>query len=256
MATMSSSLRIAVLIPVLAGLAHLEAYSQLDAMVFQQKAPQAQTREELFAFLDLMDIAPVDNFLVLGNEFIERFPKSEFLAFVHRLRMNAYRDMNDHKRAVQAAEKALELNPKDINVLLGLANLLPRQATGQSGVALSAAEGYSRLALNEIGALTAPRSVSLDDWEKTVSVMKASAHCALGTVALMRRRYSESVKELETCTNRNPAVDGGHYYILGMALRADGKPDQATIALKRAIELGPDAVKAQAEIQLKALKEN
>ena len=238
----------------LAGLPHREAYGQLDVMVFQEKAPQAQTRDELFAFLDLVDNEHANKLLALSDGFLERFPKSEFLAFVHRLRMNAYREMSDLENAVRAAEKALELNPQDINVLLGVANLLPQQTTRPSSVVLSTAEDYAQRALKEIAALKAPRTLSLDNWEKAISTMNASAHCAIGVVALKRGRYSDSVSAFEICTKQDAMASGLQFYMFGIALLADRNVERAIAALRRAAEMGPESVKAHAEGQLRSLE--
>jgi tetratricopeptide (TPR) repeat protein len=258
MATMSRSLRIVVFTTLLAGLPHSEAYGQLGAMVFQQTPPQAQTREELYAFLDLVDNSKSERFFILASEFVERFPRSEFGGFVHRMRMNAYREMNDHHNTVRAGEKALELNQQDIDVLLTLANILPHgiKATDPLSVTLNTAEGYARRALKEIMALKAPRTLSLDDWEEAINVMKASAHCALGLVALKRGRYSDSVAEFEICTEQNTRATGPQYYMFGVALISEGKSEQARSALQRAAELGPKLVTEQAEAKLRSLEKN
>jgi tetratricopeptide (TPR) repeat protein len=251
---MNSSFRIVVLVGLLVTLSSYRSYAQFDAMMFEHKPPQAQSRAELYEFLDLVDSAKSREFLALTNLFIERFPRSEFRGFVHRMRMNAYRQINEHQSAIEAGERALELNPQDIDVLLGLANLLPHQATDPSSVVLSTAEGYAQRALKEITALKAPRTLSLDNWEKTVSAMKASAHCALGVVALKRARYSDSVAQLEICTTQNPVATGPQYYMFGVALLSQGKFEHAKAALQRAAELGPKMVTERAEAKLMSLE--
>jgi tetratricopeptide (TPR) repeat protein len=250
----TSSVRVVMLVVLLALLRLSQVGGQFDAMMFQEKPPQAQSRQELYAFLHLVDNSDSDQLLALTDQFIKTFSKSEFLAFVHRMRMNAYRQINEYQRAIEAAEKALELNPQDIDVLLGIANLLPQQATDQSSVVLSTAEGYAQRALKEIVALKAPRTLSLDNWEQTVGAMRASAHCALGVVALKRGRYSDSVAEFEICTRQNHAAAGPQFYMFGVALLLDRKVEQARAALQRAAELGPEVVKAQAEVQLRSLE--
>lgn len=251
---MNSSLRGVVLVALTTGLSLPHAYGQLDAMMFQERAPQAQTRQELYAFLDLVDNTDFNKFLALSDQFIERFTRSEFLAFVYRMRMNAYREMNDHRNAVAAAEKALELNPQDINVLLGVANLLPQQATRPSSVVLSTAEDYAQRALKEIAALKAPRTLSLDNWEKAISTMNASAHCAIGGVALKRGRYSDSVSAFEICTKQDAVASGLQFYMFGIALLADRNVERAIAAFRRAAEMGPESVKEHAEGQLRSLE--
>jgi tetratricopeptide (TPR) repeat protein len=253
---MNRSSRAVVLVGLLVGLPAYRSYAQFDAMMFEHKPPQAQSRVELYEFLDLVDNAKSAEFLALTNLFMERFPRSEFRGFVHRMRMNAYQEMNDYHNTVEAAQKALELNEQDIDVLLTLANVLAHgvQSNHPSSVTLNAAEGYARRALEEIMALKAPRTLSLDDWEKTATAMRASAHCALGLIALKRARYADSVAAFEICTRENPKAAGPQYYLFGVALLENNKVDQARSALKRAAELGPEVVKAQARAQLRSLE--
>jgi len=80
--------------------------------------------------------------------------------------------------------------------------------------------------------------------------MKAGAHEALGMIEFKRGRYSESVAEFEKSTRQNPLAGGALFYRLGMAYLFSGSPNQARTALRRASELGPEAVRTKAEEQL------
>ncbi len=229
--------------------------SQFDMMIFQSRAPQAQSRREINAFLDMLEVAQPDKTIELVTRFVEQFPKSEFLGQVHRMEMQAYKELNDAKRAIAAGEKSVELNPHDVDALLTLAVVLPYGITDSAGsrTLLDKAEVYARRALDEVSTLKAARSVPLEEWVRITDRMKAMAHEALGTVAFERGEYAESVKEFELSTGLNPVEEGPQYYRLGLAYLFNGRLPQAQDALQRASRLGPEIVKAQAEAQLAAL---
>ncbi len=217
---------------------------------------KAQSRQELDAFLDIVQFSQTEKIVSLTTQFGERFPKSEFLSQVYRMQMKAYKGLNDYKNTVAAGEKALELNPHDADTLLTLVNVLPYGIHGSddSSAILGKAESYARRALDEISSLKSARTVPLAEWLKVTAQMKASAHEALGIIAFRRGHYSKSVAEFEICTSQNPFADGAQFYRLGMAYLFNGNPGQARAALKRASELGPDIVSLRAEEQLGKIK--
>jgi tetratricopeptide (TPR) repeat protein len=225
---------------------------QFDMMIFQSQAPQAQCRQELDSFLDIVEATQAEGVISSAARFKKQFPESEFLSQVHRMEMKAYKGLNDYKNTVGSGERALAINPHDVDTLLTLANVLPHgvKEGDDSQDVLSKAENYARRALDNISSLKAARTVSLADWLDLISQMKSSAHEALGMIAFKRGRYSESVAELEEGTRLNPVADGAQYFKLGTAYLLNGDPAKAKTALERAFHLGPEVVKSLAQEQL------
>jgi tetratricopeptide (TPR) repeat protein len=233
------------------------AYGQLSQFVVEPRPPQAQTRQELKAYLDVVQDDDPAQTIRLISRFVQQFPKSEFLSQLYRRKMHAHRSLNDYKKMIQAGEKVLETNPFDVDALLTLAAFLPNQdadSKDYEGV-LDKAENYARRVLEEIATLKAARTLPLADWLALLQRSRASAHESLGVVAFSRRKYAESVTQFELCTRENPAAEGSQFYRLGIAYRYIGKKEQAMTAFKRAIDLGPEAVMAKAKEQLFELQE-
>jgi tetratricopeptide (TPR) repeat protein len=231
---------------------------QFDMPMFQTKVPQAESRQELDKFLDVVQVSEVEALPIMAANFRERFPDSAFIPQTFRMEMKAYRELQKFSKAINAGEEALQRNPDDVDTLLTLANMIPHDANGADGSdhALDKAESYAQQAIKLISSLKADRSVPLRSWKTFMATMEASAHSAFGLIALKRGSYSKSIAEFEVCTRLNPVADGTDYYLLGRAYRLQGDRARAKIALRQASEIGPEAVKAQAEAELALIGRN
>jgi tetratricopeptide (TPR) repeat protein len=233
------------------GARSLEA--QFDMMIFEKRPPQARSREELNAVLDIVQATDQRKIVPLCADFRRQFPPSEFTCQVYRMEMHAHKGLDDYQKMIEAGEKALELCPHDVDALLSLANALPNGAndlTAESVAVLDKADRYARQALEEIGGLKATRGVSLERWRKLTGRMRASAHEALGFVAFKRGQYDESVAELEKSIGFNPEAGGAVFFRLGIAYLYGGKTLEAQVALERSSQLGPEFIRVKAEEQL------
>jgi len=229
--------------------------AQFDSVVVERRPAQAQSRQELDSYLDIVESHEPKRTILLTGRFVKEFPDSEFLGHVYRTQMDAYLTLNDHQNSIAAGEKALQLNPRDVGTLLALAKVLPNgiKDMDSSGV-LDRAESYAKKAMEEISVLRAPRSLPLAQFHKVTTEMNAAAHEALGIIEFKRGQYSNSIAELELSSRQNPLAGGALFYRLGVAYLFNDNPDQARIALKRASQLGPDVVRAKAEAQLTQMK--
>jgi len=170
--------------------------AQFDMVIFEKRPPQAQSREELNAVLDIVQSTDPKKIVSVCADFRTRFPTSEFLGHVYRMEMHAYGTLDEARRMIEAGQKALELNSHDVDALLTLANTVPNgvnNLSAESTALLDKAEGYARQALQEIDGLKATRGVPLDKWRKLTGRMRSSAQEALGFIAFKRGRYAESV---------------------------------------------------------------
>ncbi len=227
--------------------------AQFEMIVFEKRPPQARSREELDAVLDIVQARDQKTIVSLCAEFRKKFPASELAGQVYRMEMHAYRRLDDYKRMIEAGEKALGVSGHDVDALLSLANAIPngvRDLATESVALLDKAEGYARKALEEIDRLKATRGVSPDRWRSLTGRMRSSAHEALGFIAFKRGRYAESVAEFEKSIGLDPGAGGAVFFRLGVAYLYDGKPLEAQVALERSSELGPEFIRTKAKEQL------
>jgi tetratricopeptide (TPR) repeat protein len=231
-------------------------YGQLNLVISQCRIPQAQSGQELNAFLNLFQKSQPEETLQLTLRFIESFPKSEFLGQVYLVQMKVLAGQELFKEAVVAGRKAVELNPRDVEVLLNLARLLALYSAQSENpsVLLTEAEQHAKRALEETPLLRADRRLSLTDWQNLRDKMEASAYFGLGLVSFERENYAESVSAIETAIALNPWDQGELYCWLGKAFMKKGQLNQARGALERAVDLGPEAVRLEAARHLSAIK--
>jgi len=79
---------------------------QADAPA-QQLGPQPTSKEELDAFVALQNEQNAAAKLAKGDEFVAKFPTSDFISYAHTFRMMSLTQMGKHKESAAAAEEAL-----------------------------------------------------------------------------------------------------------------------------------------------------
>jgi tetratricopeptide (TPR) repeat protein len=226
-------------------------------VIFEKRPPQAKSREEFNAVLDIVQTTDPQKIFALCTDFRKQFPASEFLGHVYRAEMHAYAGLNDPQKVITTGEKALEVNSHDVDTLLTLANTIPNgvgDLTPESKALLSKAEDYARRALDEIDGLHATRGVTLDKWRKLTGRMRSSAQEALGFIAFKRGNYATSVTELEKSIRFNPEAGGALFFRLGIAYLYTGRTLEAQVALERSSALGPEDIRTKAQGQLAKLR--
>ena len=169
--------------------------------------------------------------------------------------MLAYRDLDDFDRTVRSGEKALKLNPDNLNTLLTLAAVLPNSVSGgrDENSHLAQAENYARLAFQELEKIKLPRTIHPQRWELLRRRFEASAHESLGHVAIKRGDSRTAIAEFEKAVELNPTPQGSQHYRLGAAYLLAKKEDAAIALLRRATELGPEEIQTMAQELLRNL---
>jgi tetratricopeptide (TPR) repeat protein len=200
----------------------------------------ADLREEN-AFSEFQRISPEDpkKKIEKGRTFLERYPLSHFKSQVYSALTSAYLQINQVEKMVEAGEKALALDPKDVQVLAMLGQTLPRvitSSTPESEKQLDKAEQYAKRAIEGAPALTKPDGVSNDQFEKDRNQTLAIAHSGLGLVNFHRGDYTAAIAELEQSVKLAPRSDPTNYYVLGVAHHNMSHFDEAAAAFHKCAE--------------------
>ncbi len=235
------------------GSVRLEA--QFGPLTSPAHAPQARTQEELDAYLQIATGQDPQRVINNTESFASQYPQSELLGMAYQYQMLAYEQAHDFQGLLHAGDKALQLQRDNVNALLSLANAIPNGLANRSDSAdlLGRAEEYAHRALQGIDRMRVPLEISLERWESLKGEMEAQGHEALGQVAMKRNQLQVAVSEFEIATLNNPKPRGSQFYRLGMAYASIGNKDRAEMALRRAADLGPDALRELAERELKEL---
>jgi tetratricopeptide (TPR) repeat protein len=185
-------------------------------------APTTDPAEEAAykAFFDAVTQAP-DTRIQLGTDFLQKYPTSRYAEAVDSALVHAYYDKQDWKNFNAYAEKALALNPDDVNVLTIVGWFIPHNYNPNDPDAqknLDKAEHYEKHAIEVIATLAKPVNMTDDQFQQSKASILSEAHSGLGLVYFRRQQPSESALELQQATQGAPNPDATDYYVLGLDL--------------------------------------
>lgn len=225
--------------PAVAGVDSLQTQLHMLTDVQRQSIDNGQEK----AYTAFYKVAPndPDKKIQLGSEFLQKYPKSPLDESVDVGLTNAYYAKQDWNNFYAAADKALALNPDEVDVLTNVGWVIPHEYNPNDANAaqlLDRAETYEKHALDVLSKMPKPRHVS----DARFSAMKAQkqqeAHSALGLVYFRRGDYAQSVGELQQATQTNP--DQTDLYVLGMDLQNMNRGGDAAAAFARCSQIpGP-----------------
>jgi len=229
--------------------------AQFGPLLSPAQAPQARSQEELDAYLEVTTATESQEVIKEVDRFASQFPKSELLGVAYQHQMGAYRNLNDFEGMLSAGEKALRINPDNLNTLLTLAPAIANHAGADAvGIRLlGRAEECAHRALEGIEKTQVPHKIPPEHWERQKQEMQSEAHEVLGIVALKRGQSKTAVEELQTAVHLSPQAQGSQFLGLGMAYALAGAKEDARKALRRSAGLGPDPVRKLALNELDKL---
>ncbi|MBS1840756.1 MAG: hypothetical protein JSS69_08735 [Acidobacteria bacterium] len=154
-----------------------------------------------------------------GEKFLNEFPKSELVAFVYPYLVVGYIQQNQMPKALDAARKDFEANPKDFRTMAVLSQSLARTynpAAPDAESQLAKAEDYGKKALEGSKTLTKPDGMSDEVFAELKRETESMAHSGVGLVALRQNKYPEAIAEIEKSVSLNDQ-DQTNFYLLGVA---------------------------------------
>jgi tetratricopeptide (TPR) repeat protein len=208
------------------------ANSSINKNIGKDKSPtNLENSLELVKPADLKEETAYKNFqavspenpkkkIELGEAFLERYPASQYKPPVYSALTAAYLQTNQVQKMEQAGEKAIALNPKDVQVLAMLGQTLPRAITANTpdqAKELDKAEQYSKRAIEGTPALQKPEGMPDAQFAQAKNQTLAIAHSGLGLVYFRRGNYAEAIVELDQSVKLDPRSDPVNYYVLGVA---------------------------------------
>jgi hypothetical protein len=185
-------------------------------------APKADPEEEA-AYKSFNDTKPedADKRIQLGEAYVLKYPNGKYVALVYSGLTVAEYGKLDLPKMYADSDKALALNPDDVNVLVLVGWVIPRKYDPNDLAAesqLAKAEKYEKHALEVLAALPKPANLTEEQFAKVKAEGESQAHSGLGLIYFRRQNYAESVEELKKSTMDPANQDPVDYYIMGMDL--------------------------------------
>lgn len=201
----------------------------------------------------------------LGNDFLQRYPKSPLAERVDAGMMDIYRAQQNWKNSYVFADRALALKPDDVDVLTTVGWTIPHVYSPDdpdAGQELDKAETYAKHAIDVMAKMPKPPDMTNAQFEAARAKRTFQAHSALGLVYFRREDYGDSAKELELSTNGNPIQDQTDLFVLGVDLQNLNRFGEAAEAFRGCSQVaGPlqnqckdNAVSATAQANQSKLK--
>lgn len=193
----------------------------------EEKKPQWKSREEYDAYQAMGGEQDPQKKIALAEAFLNKFADSDFKDLVYFAMMQAYQQLGNVARALEAGKKGLEANPDNLDVLTLDAYLFPfgfKADDAGASSELSRAESNAKHGLAILEKTQKPEGVSEDQFSQAIKARRAVFSNLAGFVALQRKDYPAAIASLRVGVEDNPADVGGNYR-LGVAYVLSSPPD-------------------------------
>jgi tetratricopeptide (TPR) repeat protein len=203
--------------------------------------PKVDPKEEAAykAFFDT-SAQDADKKIQLGEDFAKTYPSSRYIESVYAGLSQAYYVKQDWKNLYLVADKALAINPDDVDILTMVGWVIPHVIDPNSpdaGAQLDKAETYEKRAIKDIPTLTKPPGMTDEQFGTAKLEKAAEAHSGLGLVYFRRQQYEDAAKELQQATQSNPNPDATDFFALGASLQNSGHLVEAADAYTRCSQI-------------------
>jgi len=178
----------------------------------------------------------------LGEKFVTQFPNSPYLPGVYGILTSSYFTIADTDRMLTADNRAIQLDPTNVDVMSLLAMAISRRVKSSSpggAEQLQAAEVYAHRAIELIPAMKKPAKVDAAAFEKARNDKLALAHSGLGMIAFNHQEYDKAKTELIQAVQLASVPDPVDYFLLGNADSRTGEYEKAAVAFEKCSDSGP-----------------
>jgi tetratricopeptide (TPR) repeat protein len=218
-------------------------------------APKIDPKEDA-AYKAFYDVPPAqtDELIRQGEAFLSNYPASAYRELVYSRLAQAYVVKQNFGMMETDGERALVLNPNDVDALALLGWGIPHNydpADPNAAARLQIAENYSRRALQILATLQIPAPMSAEQFAQLRNDRLSQAHSGLGLVYFRRGQYAQAAPEFQQAVKLASSPDPIDYFVLGESLQQIQRYDDAAAAYD---QCGTVANTLQARCQANALQ--
>lgn len=203
-----------------------------------EKTPSKVDPQEEAAYKTFYDSNPqdADTRIKLGEAFVQKYPTSHYGEAVFAGLVHAYYAKQDWKSFYASGDKALALNPDDPSVLVIIGWVIPHTLNTKDPNAsddLDKSEKYEKHAIEVIGKMPKPASMTDEEFSQTKTTLLSQAHSGLGLDYFRRQQSEDSAKELQQATQSEATPDPTDFFVLGLDLQSLNRFGEAADAFNR-----------------------
>lgn len=205
------------------------------------QTPKVDPKESK-AYKEFYDTNPqdADKRIQLGEAFVKQYPSGPYTESVYAALVQAYYVKQDWKNMYSAADKALAINPNNVDILVTVGWVIPhiyQPDEPNASQQLDKAQSYETKALQDIPNLPKPADMTDQQFATARAQKLAEAHSGLGLVYFRRQDYDKAASELQKATQGNPNPDATDYFALGAALQNTQQYTQAADAFDHCAQI-------------------
>jgi tetratricopeptide (TPR) repeat protein len=196
--------------------------------------PKINPKEDA-AYKAFYDVPPAqtDELIRQGEAFLSNYPASAYRELVYSRLAQAYVVKQNFGMMETDGEKALALNPNDVDALALLGWAIPHNfdpADPSAAARLQEAENYSRRALQILATLQVPAPMSAEQFAQLKNDRLSQAHSGLGLVYFRRGQYAQAAPEFQQAVKLASSSDPIDFFLLGQSLQQLQEFSDAAVA--------------------------
>jgi len=168
--------------------------------------------------------------ITLGLQFIQKYPKSQYVGVVYRTLVNIFYAKQDWGDFYATADDAIAKDPDDVDVLTVVGWVIPhffQENDPSAKKKLDQAVSYEKHAIELIQTIPKPPDTTDEQFAALKVEKLARAHSGLGLVYYRTEDYENCVKELQQATQTMKSPDPTDLYALGYALQQLNRYNEA-----------------------------
>lgn len=177
-----------------------------------------------------------DKIIQLGESFVQKYPSGKYTSEVYGRLVSAYYNKQQIDKMYAAGDKALALNPDNVNALVLVGWVIPHFYNPDDMDAdrkLDKAEGYLKHAIALFGTMQKPPQMTDDQFARAKNIGLSQAHSGLGLVYFRRGDTDTSIKELQLAESIAPTPDPTDFYVMGVEFNSEKKYAEAVEAFNK-----------------------
>ncbi len=238
--------RLSTCVLLLVGMAHVMFAAQQDAPTPPAAStaatqPKFNSAEEAAAWEKIQQERTPEEQIRLVEDFLLQYPDSAMKESAFQAAAHAYQAKGDYGRAITYGELTLSENPDNLTALLVLTAAISETTSRNDDdrdERLAEGEQYARHALDLLAAARRPPAFAAAEWDQTKRDAEATAHSALGLMALIRADFVRAELELQEAVALAAHPDAVLLYRLGLSHSFLKQYDLALESLEQAAALG------------------
>jgi len=195
---------------------------QLNAPPQAAPAKNWKSRDEYDAYTAMTNEKDPNKKISLAEAFLQKYANSDFKDGAYMAEKEAYQQLQQTDKAVDAAHKVLEANPAQPNELEALRYLsfvfpfVYKAEDAEHDAKLSRAESDAKRGLEVLQKFQKPAGVPDDQFNQAVKGLRAVFNGTVGFVALQRKDYAAAITSYKAAGEDNPS-DWYIFFRMGLA---------------------------------------